>query len=1202
MAEPWSPSASADGTVRLWSAEDRRLRHTLGREASWSAARALLFSADDGILYSGHDDGQVHAWDVEDGCHLGVRADLHGAVTAMARAGDGSRMLWGAQGGTLCIWDDQLHQVERTVQTRRDTLHALAFTSDGGFTVASGPSLYGWEMDATSPHRELVGHTQPVLSLAATPGGGLLLSAGADHVVRLWDMENGQCARVLHETTMQAVTDAVISSDGRHAVSAGAHGAECWDLARGVLEARLVLPLQGISRLALPDQGTGVVGGGPDGILVQWNLDWDEEPDGRSGSWAEPAESPGETLLVAAREARAASGWHACGSIRDVALAHVLGLNIRGLTSVHPAADGRRAVTTGRDGRVHVIDLVSGRTERTLRVFRALDWAATGTYRSHVVTVDAECDVRIHDLDSGDLVGESSCLGMQLPLAASGDLLTVVSGLDSMSWQLWDLVRGYPVRVTPGAREGLVGVSMRADGRKLLTWSQGGWVQYWDVPSARPVHTIRDDTGAVDGVVFAPHGRTVAWVNALGEIRLWSPEAGTLEPVGMVADDAISPARLAFSPDATKLLWAAGPRAGIIDLGPERRHHLLVGHPAPVVAAWFGLDGTLAVTASQDGLVKIWAVTCECGPLQAGGPTAQSLCEQFLRLHVDPGEGAAAAGSGDDLATWLRRDGEASWSRDDLVCLQARLGHAGCGTVDLDEVEMRVLEQQVGCRLTEAASRALLEVAANGSLEEVGEYLHHGADPAVRDERGASALHRACAQGHLEVARVLVEAGASVETEDLEGCTPLHAAARADSADLVVYLVEQGAQPCHRDRTWRTPLHLAAAEGNVAAVRALLAAGADPCARSRFVDDERPPLHDAVIGGSVEVIEALCQGGADVTSRDVDQRIPLHHAAARGLADLAEKLVALGSDVEAADWDGCVPLHLAAEMGHSATVEALTRCGAMVDVLDRQSRSPLRVALRGGWVETARLLVSRGARTDRLSDGERASLGAKGGLLAGLGGLFKARLPALPEMNQRAEGGVPLLQVALQQRDARRFRRLLSKGGNPNLRNAEGHTALYLAVKEGNPELVQLLISAGANVRYRYEKGRTLLHLCARKGDLTLTRFLLAAGAEINVTDDRHRTPLAEAAYRKRVEMLEFLLAQGADGSIAADDWGTPYEICLRAPSVYEHADRLRYADMAATLVNAGQGIESRRSQAAPVEALSSGALQALGWSGLRTD
>ena len=154
----------------------------------------------------------------------------------------------------------------------------------------------------------------------------------------------------------------------------------------------------------------------------------------------------------------------------------------------------------------------------------------------------------------------------------------------------------------------------------------------------------------------------------------------------------------------------------------------------------------------------------------------------------------------------------------------------------------------------------------------------------------------------------------------------------------------------------------------------------------------------------------------------------------------------------------------------------------------------------------------------------------------------------------------------------KKFRKLLARGGNPNLRDVEGRTPLYLAVKEGNPEVVEALVAAGANVRYRYEKGRTLLHICARKGDLSLARILLANGAQVNVADSRRRTPLAEAAYRKRMEMLELLLARGADGSIAADDWGTPYEICLRAPNVYEHADRQRYVEMASMLGGRGAG------------------------------
>jgi ankyrin repeat protein len=129
-----------------------------------------------------------------------------------------------------------------------------------------------------------------------------------------------------------------------------------------------------------------------------------------------------------------------------------------------------------------------------------------------------------------------------------------------------------------------------------------------------------------------------------------------------------------------------------------------------------------------------------------------------------------------------------------------------------------------------------------------------------------------------------------------------------------------------------------------------------------------------------------------------------------------------------------------------------------------------------------------------------------------------ARTPAV--VNARGpDGSSPLMYAALYG-DAPLLRSMLAAGGNPNLRNDSGGSALLWATDD--LEKVRLLIDAGADVNQASNFGRTPLMLASIRADATeVVALLLARGAK--------PTPQAlGAAARGDEATVRALVAAGA--------------------------------------------------------------------------
>jgi WD40 repeat protein len=278
-------------------------------------------------------------------------------IWSVAFAPDGKTLLSGGKDRTLRLWDVDSGQLVRTLAFTPHEARSVAFSLDGNLALAAtGIGVRIYDLSDGQETARFAGHTNTVKTLAVSPNGRRVLSAGDDRMVCLWDMQDGREHRRLtgHKGDVNGVA---FIPDGRLAISGSRDQTiRLWDLD----EAREV-PRFGrqkgmvLSVVVAPD-GRFALSGNFDTTLRLWDL----------SSGRELRRFQGHKQMVAAiafapDSRRVLSGSHdQTVRLWDVESGHELCCfagHTAAVTSITVARDGRLAASASLDRTLRLWEL-----------------------------------------------------------------------------------------------------------------------------------------------------------------------------------------------------------------------------------------------------------------------------------------------------------------------------------------------------------------------------------------------------------------------------------------------------------------------------------------------------------------------------------------------------------------------------------------------------------------------------------------------------------------------------------------------------------------------------------------------------------------------------------------------------------------------------------------------------------------------------
>jgi WD40 repeat protein len=225
-----------------------------------------------------------------------------------------------------------------------------------------------------------------------------------------------------------------------------------------------------------------------------------------------------------------------------------------------------------------------------------------------------------------------------------------------------------------------------ADGRYVITASDDGTGQVWDVGAGGPAGPPLRHGGAVLAAAFRPDGRAAVTAGADGTARVWEVPGGRplLPPLHHGG-----PVRSAsFSADGRHILTAGGDTARLWDAATGEPAAPPLRHGGTVRCAAFSADGRRVVTASDDATARVWDARTgspATPPLRHAGPVTCADFDPAGRRVVTASADQTArvwdAATGQPLGTVLRHRAavaRAAFSPDGRLVLTASADHTAC--------------------------------------------------------------------------------------------------------------------------------------------------------------------------------------------------------------------------------------------------------------------------------------------------------------------------------------------------------------------------------------------------------------------------------------------------------------------------------------------------------------------------------------------